>query len=645
MGMIARAEGQGIGRRAGASSRWLVSVGAAALAASGLVLADTSCSLIVDTNGNQCDPSTVSKDCGVFPGLRNCTQNVCTLVATAPTCTKKDDCAGFVNGDCVGGVCARTCTGNSDCGGGTCTSGVCSSGPATGCTKNADCSGMGDYFVCRKSSCVSLTSDLCTTVYATKTPAKTAYQDDNAIIFGSILPTAANADGPYGHLVEDSIKLALDDFGKVDGLPGLSGGANRPLVLVGCNDGVNEDKTDDAAKHLINDLDVPAIIGYAFSGNTLQVAQDVTIPSGTLLFSPSATSAQITGLHSKDNGLVWRTVPSDDVQAQVLTLYYPYVESMAMANYASITAGNVKVAIVNHSDAYGSGLGDTLEGALMFNGKSATSQSGTNYKRVNYGASTAPDLSKVQDIINFAPNVIFLFGFNEGPDQIFTSVEKGWASSSYKPYWVFSDGGEINSLWASTTNPAAPADITTDDQRQRVSGTVPGVNATSWAPYGTFLTEFSASSYSTDGSADQIGPAGAYDILFLLAYSTVMVDKNPLTGANLVKYGLSQMKKSGGQSVQINRNNILSTLPQLTAGAGVNVTGVSGPLLFDGKGDVTKADIQIWCVPPSGGGKDIGNPATNSGFYYDSTKGMMTGCSNLATTCSFTKGPASSVCP
>jgi hypothetical protein len=274
----------------------------------------------------------------------------------------------------------------------------------------------------------------------------------------------------------------------------------------------------------------------------------------------------------------------------------------------------------------------------MFNGMSATAQSGTNYLRVDYGMSGAPDLSKIPTIVSFAPDVIFTFGFNEGVDTIFTSVEKQWTvpADGHKPFWVFSDGGEVGSLWASMGSTAA--DITTEDQRQRVSGSVPGVNATSWPPYGTFITEFNASGYMGDGSADTIGPAGAYDILYLLAYSTVMVGNNPLTGANLVKYGLSQMKKTSGlPMIQINRNNILTTFPKLTTGMPINVTGTSGPLPFDGKGDITTADIQIWCVPSSMGGKDIGAPAINSGYFFDSANTKMTG--TVSATCGLTGFP------
>lgn len=626
-----------------------LALGAAACAVIGGLA--SSCSLIVATSADQCE---AVADCATLPGLRQCSADkVCEAVATPPACADDAACKTYADAVCTTGVCVRSsCTADADCGsdGVKCTGGKCVPGGSAGaCAVNADCKSKGAYFVCRKNACVSLVNDLCTTVHSTKEKDADAYLDDTALFLGSILPTNGGADAPYGKLVEDSIKLAIDDFGKVDGIPGLTAGTNRPIVLVGCNDGPNEDQTADAAKHLAEELEIPAIIGYAFSGNTIQVANDVTIKDGVVLISPSATSAQITNLN--DNDLVWRTAPSDNVQAQALTLYYADVEAAVKKKYPGVDPAHLKVAIVNHDDAYGAGLGDTLEAQLKFNGKSATDPTndgcaassgpdGTKcYKRVDYGKSNSPDLAKLTDIANFAPHVIFLFGFNEGVDLIFPGVEKAWAAPAdgHRPFWVFSDGGQVASLWAthddpSDPNKSLPADITTEDQRSRVSGTVPGVNASSWVPYGTFLSEFTSSTYASDGSPDTVGPAGAYDILYLLAYSAVMAGDKPVTGANLVKYGLRQMKKDAGlEKVEIDRNKILSAFPLLSAGKAVNVTGKSGPLPFDSHGDLTTADIQIWCVPAATSGPDVGSAAISSGRYFDSNLGAMAGA--ISTSC------------
>lgn len=535
----------------------------------GIAGAATSCSLIVDSNAAQCT----------------------------------------VDADCKGELAGRTC----DTEKGVCMAAV---DPGEKCTLNADCKKKGTFFVCRKDTqkCVDLTSANCKTIHTTKKIDAEAYNNDNALIIGSITPSASTAypgDKEYGIAVESGIDLALDDFGKVNGIPVGTGGDTRPIVVVSCNDGENEDQGIAAAKHLVNDLGVPAIIGYPFSGTTIDIATEVTIPAGVLLFSPAATSNDITKLNDKD--LVWRTSPPDSFQATALTLYYPEVEARARKLFPKIMpADKLKVAILYLDESYGKGLADALQTTLTFNGKGAAEQLDTYFKRISYGASDSLDLSKVQDVVDFAPNVIFIFGNSEGL-QLFDPIEKNWKAQAddHRPMWVFPDGGKNSDLWDKS--------ITTEELRQRVSGSVPGVLGGTYKPYGTFLLSWSSSKYASS-DATQLGVAGAYDIAYMLAYSAVAVGSNPLTGANLVKYGLRKMVPGNNiEKVIVGPGNgvIQDTFTSLLAGKAIDIEGTSGPLNFNQFGEAA-SDVQIWCVPKGTGGKIAGSAIT-SGLYLDSS--------------------------
>jgi branched-chain amino acid transport system substrate-binding protein len=623
-----RVDGRGgwFGRGSVRPGRLLLRLGLSAVACVVIAGSAASCSLIVSTSSDQC---AAVDDCKSFPGLRSCTQNVCMAPTTTPACTMDADCSMYAAASCVTGLCVKTaCSADGDCSaisGSTCVSGKCS---VPGCTKSAECASKGAYFVCRKAQCVKLTNDLCTTVHTTKKNDSDAYLDDNAVFFGSILPTVG-PDADFGLLIEDAAKMAIDDFAAVNGIPSTTAGTNRPLVLVGCNDGPNEDQTDKAAQHLAEELDIPAIIGYPFSGSTISVATDVTIKDKVLLFSSSATSDSITTLNDSD--LVWRTSPPDTLQASALSQYYPQVETSARVRYPMIPANQMKVAIINHSDSYGSNLGDKLEAKLTFNGKSAASQQGTFYKRFNYGMSGTPDLAIVGQAVTFAPDVIFLFGFNEGPDQIMTAIESQWVvpADMHRPMWVFSDGGQVSSLWTPDMT-TKKADITTEDLRTRVTGSVPGVN-TSYGPYATFRTEWFSSTYSMGGtvSPDTMGPAGAYDIIYMLAYSTIAVGNNPLTGPNLVKYGLRNMVPGANiPKITIGRSHISDPFALLGQGKPIDIEGTSGQLDFDVHGEA-KSDIQVWCVPKGTAG-NIADAAIYSDLYYDYALDKMAGAINTA---------------
>lgn len=113
------------------------------------------------------------------------------------------------------------------------------------------------------------------------------------------------------------------------GFPRSPGGTTRPIVLVGCNSVVTEEQAVEAAKHLVDDLEVQAIIGHTFDDNTIAIATRVTIPKGVLLVSPSAPSDALATII--DNDLVWSAAPSKSFQGTALAAYYPDVEARARA--------------------------------------------------------------------------------------------------------------------------------------------------------------------------------------------------------------------------------------------------------------------------------------------------------------------------
>ena len=71
-----------------------------------------------------------------------------------------------------------------------------------------------------------------------------------------------------------------------------------------------------AAERLITAERVNAIVGADCSGVTTAVIQNVAVPRGVLMISPSATSPALTTV--QDNGLFFRTAPSDARQGEII---------------------------------------------------------------------------------------------------------------------------------------------------------------------------------------------------------------------------------------------------------------------------------------------------------------------------------------
>jgi branched-chain amino acid transport system substrate-binding protein len=588
-----------LGETKGSRARLLLAL----IATAGIVAAAASCSLIVDTNADACVADT---ECTV-PG------QVCSKVTDKPSICAPAVCSATAackaGSTCMSGACKpdMPCTTAADCKDAalTCTAGKCVA-IGTGCDNNAACAPMGDHVICRKDThkCVNLITTACTTIHGDD-------KDDNAFIIGSILPTTG-PDMSAGGPAEDGITLALDEFKQnVNGLPPLPGGtARRPYVLVGCSDNSDDATALAAAKHLAEDVGVPAIIGGSFSGTTIKLATTVTIADKVLLFSPSATSADITNID--DSGLVWRTAPSDNLQASALSRYVPTVEKQVRTELALMAGDPTKLAILNKGDSYGNGLAKTLKDTLVINGMKAIDQA-TNFTGIDYGNPDDPmsDPLKYGDaisaVLKLRPHIVLIFGGNEGITDILSAIEAQWgATPAYRPRYIFSDGGEVAPLWDYVN--------TDDNLRQRITGSAPGAGVDEplfKSFHAGYLNKFPT------GSPDVFGAAGAYDIAYLLAYAAMGLKAQPITGPNLA---LQLTKMSSGPQVDVG-TDINAAATKVSAGS-IDFNGASGPLNFDPKTGEAPSDIQIWCIPNAGG---KAGSATNSGLYFDAKTQLLAG--------------------
>ena len=101
-----------------------------------------------------------------------------------------------------------------------------------------------------------------------------------------------------------------------------------------------------AAERLITAEGVKAIVGGDCSGVTTATLQNVAMPNGIVMISPSATSPALSTI--EDNGLFFRTAPSDARQGVI-------VAEILMEQ------GVGSIAITYTNNDYGKGLADAIE--------------------------------------------------------------------------------------------------------------------------------------------------------------------------------------------------------------------------------------------------------------------------------------------
>ena len=126
-----------------------------------------------------------------------------------------------------------------------------------------------------------------------------------------------------------------------------------------------------AAERLITSDRVNALVGADCSGVTGAVLSNVAVPNGIVMISPSATSPGLST--AEDNGLFFRTAPSDARQGQVIT------DILTDLGYKSAA-----VSYVNND--YGKGLADAFEATFKEAGGEVTINAAHEDQKADYAA-------------------------------------------------------------------------------------------------------------------------------------------------------------------------------------------------------------------------------------------------------------------
>ncbi|MCG6903362.1 MAG: ABC transporter substrate-binding protein, partial [Rhodobacter sp.] len=126
-----------------------------------------------------------------------------------------------------------------------------------------------------------------------------------------------------------------------------------------------------AAERLVTADGVSAIMGADCSGVTGAILANVAVANGVVMISPSATSPALST--AEDNGLFFRTAPSDARQGVVMT-------EVLMEN------GINTVAVTYTNNDYGKGLADSFQAAFEAAGGTVTINAAHEDGKADYSA-------------------------------------------------------------------------------------------------------------------------------------------------------------------------------------------------------------------------------------------------------------------
>ncbi|HCQ67084.1 MAG TPA: branched-chain amino acid ABC transporter substrate-binding protein [Rhodobacteraceae bacterium] len=139
-----------------------------------------------------------------------------------------------------------------------------------------------------------------------------------------------------------------------------------------------------AAERLITADGVSGIVGAMCSGATGAVLANVAMPNGMVMISPSATSPALSTV--EDNGLFFRTAPSDARQGEVMA---------AMMK----DRGYNDIAVTYTNNDYGKGLADSFAAAWEAQGGTITINTAHEDGKADYSAEVGALASAGGDIL------------------------------------------------------------------------------------------------------------------------------------------------------------------------------------------------------------------------------------------------------
>lgn len=350
---------------------------------------------------------------------------------------------------------------------------------------------------------------------------------------GSLLPTTG-ALAFLGPPEIAGVNLAVEEVNASGGVLG------QPMEVVHRDSG---DTTTDIATQSVTELlsqGVSGIVGAASSGVSKTVIGQIT-GAGVIQFSPANTSPDFTDWD--DDGLYWRTAPSDVLQGRTL------------GNYV-MTCGAQTVGMIVLNDAYGTGLASNVRSSVEAAGGQIVAE-----EMFNEGESQFS--SQVDEVVAAKPDAIVVISFEQAKSIVPLLTAKG-----VDPTQLFLVDGN-----------------TSDYSKDLEAGTLEGAQGTIPGPFAS--DNFKESLLAIDPALKDWAYAGeSYDAVTLLALAAEAAGS---TDGKAMAAELQGVSAEGEKCF-----DYAGCVTILRSGGDVDYDGYSGPVTFDENGDPTEAFIGIY---------------------------------------------------
>ncbi len=372
---------------------------------------------------------------------------------------------------------------------------------------------------------------------AEETTEEAAPVGDLTLKIGTALPQTGNL-AFLGPPEEAGVALAIKDINEA--------AAGISVEVVWGDSGDTDNKAYETEIPRLLNEGVKAVIGAASSGTSLQFI-DQLVAANVIQFSPANTSAALTTY--EDNGLYWRTAPSDVLQGEVL------------GNWIA-EDGHQNIAMIVLNDSYGTGL-------AQFTTEAFEAAGGTVLAAPTYNTGDTNFDSQIAEVLAVDPDAIVLITFEEiktiAPELL----------SQYPADQVYLVDGNL-------------ANFSEDFDAgllEGAKGTLPGLDTNAIGEFTTRMNE----NWVAEGNADLAGVfsygAESYDAVVLLALAALAAG----TADDATAIAGKLREVSGGEGNGTKCFSFAECAEIILGGGVADYDGVSGPITFDENGDPTEA--------------------------------------------------------
>ena len=485
------------------------------------------------------------------------------------------------------------------------------SAPVKECTTSRACA---EGRVCRSDGkCVALASEECSVLSDPGAP-----EDDRTLWLGAMLPLTGPLAADIGIPRKQSLELARRDFTRIaHGLPLPSAEAGaRPLGIIVCDDNAEPER---AARHLVEDLHVAAVVGFRSSKEAMDLASSIFLPSRTLAMSALNTSPLVTTIpHPRGiPRLVWRTAlssarTSDVVALLVSQILEPQIQKTKRARAGGAALSPLRVALLRPDTTAGLGFFDALFGKLRFNGRSAM-ENAADFRAFVLGDPAGSegrprDADVVAGVLRFRPDVIVYVGQDEITRTVLAPIEDAWGSEGARPLYVAGNSLEGQAFFEFIGARA--------ERRRRFFGVAAPSTSIANVKFTMHYNEEYSSHVSIDAS-----PASAYDAFYVLAYAAYAVGDRPVTGVALAE-AIARLVPPG-KRIEVGPYQIYDAFETLRGGGNIDLEGAGSTLDFELASGDTTSDYVVLCVEADAKGRATGTK--ESGLVYDAHTRALTG--------------------